>query len=137
VSKRTWIALGVLAAVVVGALAVVLLSGVVVLGDPFTGLWNAGGSLTDKGPNGGYVIKHTADGYEVTGVVGEHVQGWRPLKRDGRTLVGDWGYERMTFEYQPWNRHLIFSAWNHGTVEVPGMALMKATSSTSIPPETD
>jgi hypothetical protein len=139
-SKRGWVVLAVLAAVMVGALAAVFLSGVVILGDPFTGLWNSGGKLTDKGPNGGYLIKHTADGYEVSEVVGKDVlQGPLPLKRDGRKLVGEWGGGvRQTFVYQPWNGHLILSDWVHGHPDVPPvLTLRKATSSTSVPPEAD
>ncbi len=139
-SKRTWIVLGVLAAVLVGALAAVFLSGVVVRGDPFTGLWNSGGKLTDKGPNGGYLIKHTADGYEVSEVVGKDVlQGPLPLKRDGRHARRRVGRRpARTFVYQPWNGRLILSAWIHGRPDVPPvLTLRKATSSTSIPPGAD
>jgi hypothetical protein len=132
--SRALVISGVVAVLVIAALGAVYLTGLVTLGDPYSGLWNTGGRLTAKGPNGGYLIKRSGDGYVVSGVLGKYVQGWLPLRRDGRTLVGQWGAERMTFEYQPWTGRILWTSWSHGHRDVGPLLLDKATGSTSVPP---
>ena len=135
--KRAWVIVGVVAAVVIGALAAVYLTGLVIVGDPFSGLWNTSGQPVGAKGGSGYLIKRADDGYVVTALAGTHVQGWRPLQRHGRTLDGSWYGEEMAFEYQPWSGHLVWKYWEHGKQLGPGMTLKRATSSTSIPAQTN
>jgi hypothetical protein len=129
VSKRGWIIGGVAAAVVGCALAAVYLTGLVIIGDPYSGVWNVEAKPADTGS----LIRQTDDGYVFTALVGGKVMGWHPLRRDGRTLVGEWDSERHVFEYQPWNGRLVWTHWDHDTLRVDGMPLKKATDSTSVP----
>jgi hypothetical protein len=122
------------AAVVIGALAVVYMTGLVIVGDPFSGLWNTTGQPVGAQGGSGYLIKQTDDGYAVTALAGTHVQGWRPLQRDGRTLHGKWYGEEMTFAYQPWSSHVAFTFRDHGKI-LARMTFKKATDSTVVPAE--
>jgi hypothetical protein len=131
VGKRAWIVVGVVAAIVVGSLAAIYLTGLVIVGDPDSGVWNVEG----KPAHTGYLIKQTDDGYVFTALVGGEVVGWHSLQRDGRTLAGEWGSERMTFEYQPWSGHLVWTSWDHGRLG-PHSPLRKATNDTSVPKQT-
>lgn len=135
-SKRVWVIAGVVVAVVVCSLAVVYLTGLVIVGDPFSGLWNTSGQPVRGEKGGGYLVKRTDDGYAVTALAGTHVQGWRSLQRDGRTLHGEWYGEEMTFAYQPWSGHATFTFRDHGKV-LAHVTLKKAPDSTAVPSEVD
>jgi hypothetical protein len=132
--KRAWVIVGVVAAVVIGALAATYLTGLVVVGDPFSGLWNRGGQPVGVEGGSGYLIKQTDDGYVFTAVAGTSPGGWRQLQRHGRTLDGKWGREEFTFEYQPWNGHLAYTYREQPSIVVH-MALKKAPNSTAVLPE--
>ena len=132
-SRRAWILVGLVAAVVVGGLAAAYLSGVIIVGDPFSGVWNMQGRPLDTGA----LIKHTDDGYVFTALVGGKAVGWHPLRRDRRTLIGEWDAERYTFEYQPWTGHLVSIYRSRGGREIGPLVLKKATGDTSLAPQTD
>jgi hypothetical protein len=136
-SRRAWVIVGVVAAVVVGSLAAVYLTGLIIVGDPYSGVWNVEGRWTSAGPNGGYLIKRTDDGYVFTALVGDELVGWRPLQQDGRTLTGEWDGTRFIFKYQPWTGHLVWTYWEHDILRVPSLPLRKATDDTSVPKQVD
>jgi hypothetical protein len=136
VGKRAWIVVGVVAAVIVASLAAVYLTGLIIVGDPFSGLWNTDGADTEYKTTGS-LIKHTDDGYVFTALVGGEVNGWHPLEQDRRTLSGEWNGERFIFTYQPWSGHLVWTYWDHDTLRVRGMVLKKVTSDTSVPTQVD
>ena len=135
-SKRTWGIVGLVAAVVVAVLAAAYLTGFIIVGDPFSGLWNTDGAHT-KWKTTGSLIKLTDDGYVFTALVGGKVNGWHPLEQHRRTLSGEWGGERFIFTYQPWSGHLVWMYWDHGNLVVPGMSLKKVTGGTSVPAQTN
>jgi hypothetical protein len=130
--KRTWGIIGLVVAVVAAVLAAAYLTGFIIVGDPFSGLWNTEGADT-KFKTTGYLIKRTDEGYAFTALVGGEVKGWHPLEQDRRTLSGEWGGERYTFTCQPWSGHLAWSWWERRAPRVRGMVLKKVTGSTSIP----
>jgi hypothetical protein len=135
--KRAWIIVGAVSLAVAATLAAAYLTGSIVIGDPFSGVWNYRGTWSSDGQDTGSLIKQTENGYVFTQVLADKAQGWLPLQRDGRTLTAQWDDERFTFEYQPWNGRLVWKAWHHGRVEVPGMPLRKVTGSTSLPVATN
>ena len=127
-SKRAWIIVGVVAAVVVGSLAAVYLSGLITDGDPFTGVWNVEG----KPPDTGLLIRRTDDGYVFITLVGGKAGGLHSLERRGRTLVGEFGdNHRVSFEYQPSNGHLVWRKWVNG-IRVGPQELRKAADGSSV-----
>ena len=128
-TKRAWIIVGVVAAVVVCSLAAVYLTGLVIVGDPYSGVWNVEG----KPPHTGSLIKRTDEGYVFTALVGGEPVGWHPLQRDGRTLEGEYpDAQRVAFEYQPWAGRLVWTNWDHGTLR-GHLTLRKATDDTTVP----
>jgi hypothetical protein len=133
--KRAWIIVGVVAAVVVVALAAVYLSGVVIVGDPFSGMWNTAGKPVGAQGGSGYLIKRTDDGYVFAAQAGTNRQGWRHLQRHGRTLDATWYGEEFTFAYQPWSGHLAYTYRDHGILI--HMTLKKAPGSTTGAPASD
>ena len=132
--KRAWVIVGVVTAVVIGALAATYLTGLVVVGDPFSGLWNRGGQRLGAEGGSGYLIKQTDDGYVFTAVAGTNLGGWQPLQHHGRTLESKWGGEEFTFEYRPWSGHLAFTYREQPGIVVH-MTFKKAPDSTVVPPE--
>jgi hypothetical protein len=129
VTKRAWIIVGVVAAVVVCSLAAVYLTGLVIVGDPYSGVWNVEG----KPPHTGSLIKRTDEGYVFTALVGGEAVGWHRLQRDGRTLEGEYpDAQRVAFEYQPWTGRLVWTNWDHGTLR-GHLTLRKATDDTTVP----
>jgi hypothetical protein len=133
--KRVWIIAGVVAAVVVGALAVVYLTGLVIVGDPYSGLWNTTGQQVGAQGTSGYLIKRTDDGYVFTAVAGTNENGWRPLQRHGRTLDAKSYGEEFSFAYQPWNGHLAYTYLDHGIVV--RLTLKKAPDSSAAAAQVD
>jgi hypothetical protein len=131
--RRGWIIVGVVAAVAVASLAAAYLTGLVIVGDPYSGVWNVEAKPADTGS----LIKQTDDGYVFTALVGGKVMGWHPLHRDGRTLFGEWNRERYVFEYQPWSGHLVWTYRDHGILRVDGMPLKKAADSSAVPQRTN
>ena len=130
---------------VVAVLAAAYLTGfIIILGDPFSGVWNTdpaatlspAGTWIADGPNAssGVVIKRTSSGYVYTMVAGTTTNGWHPLERDGRVL--DSKASGATFEYQPWSGHLVFTDQPPHTRRLGPLVLKKVTDSTSIPPQT-
>ena len=132
-SRRVWIIVGVVAAVVVASPAAVYLTGLVIVGDPYSGVWNVEGTPAHTGS----LIKQTDDGYLFTALVGGEAVGWHPLQREGRTLEGEYPEaQRVTFEYQPWSGRLVWTNWDHGTLR-GHLTLRKATDDTSVPKPVD
>lgn len=137
-SRRARAIVGVVAAGVVAALAAAYLTGFIIVGDPYSGVWNVEGQWNATGFNGGSLIKQTDSGYVFTYVQGTKEMGWHPLQRHGRSLEGEYGdAQRVIFEYQPWTGHLVWTWHDHGLLRVPRLPLKKATDSTSVPPQTD
>jgi hypothetical protein len=133
VSKRAWIIVGVVTAGVVASLAAVYLTGLVIVGDPYSGVWNVEG----KPEHTGSLIKQADGGYLFTALVGGEAVGWHPLQRNGRTLEGEYPEaHRVTFEYQPWSGRLVWTNWDHGTLR-GHLTLKKATDDTSVPKPAD
>jgi hypothetical protein len=133
VSKRAWIVVGVVAAVVVASLAAVYLTGLVIVGDPYSGVWNVEG----KPAHTGSLIKRTDEGYVFSALIGGEANGWQPLQRHGRTLEFEnpEGH-RVTFEYQPWTGHLVWTNWDRDQLR-GHLTLRKATDDTSVPKPVD
>jgi hypothetical protein len=145
--KRAWVIVSVVAALVVATSAALYLTGTVV-GDPFSGVWNADPAATlgphgtwvttGSNPSSGYLFKRTSAGYFGTSVVGAHnPYGWFPYHRHGWTLSAMVKGALESFTHQPWNGHLISTTRAHGHVMFSPLTLKKVTSSTSIPPRTD
>jgi len=139
------VVLVVIVTAVVAVLAAAYLTGfIIILGDPFSGVWNTdpaatlspAGTWIADGPNAssGVVIKRTSSGYVYTMVAGTTTNGWHPLERDGRVL--DSKASGATFEYQPWSGHLVFTDQPPHTRRLGPLVLKKVTDSTSIPPQT-
>jgi hypothetical protein len=99
-------------AAALAAFAAAYLTGLIIVGDPFSGTWRL-----DPKDAYGVVIKRTGDGYFFAVDNGETSTGWLSAKRKGRVLdsrlrLMDHGQPagmtvRSTFEYQPWNAHLV------------------------------
>jgi hypothetical protein len=143
--RRGVVVLVVIVTAVVAVLAAAYLTGfIIILGDPFSGVWNTdpaatlspAGTWIADGPNAssGVVIKRTSSGYVYTMVAGTTTNGWHPLERDGRVL--DSKASGATFEYQPWSGHLVFTDQPPHTRRLGPLVLKKVTDSTSIPPQT-
>jgi len=139
------VVLVVIVTAVVAVLAAAYLTGsIIILGDPFSGVWNTdpaatlspAGTWIADGPNAssGVVIKRTSSGYVYTMVAGTTTNGWHPLERHGRVL--DSKASGATFEYQPWSGHLVFTDQPPHTRRLGPLVLKKVTDSTSIPPQT-
>lgn len=144
--RRAWIMVGVATAVVLAAAAAAYLTGFIIVGDPFSGVWNTDAAAT-LGPDGewkttgelsgGSLIKRTSSGYVFTMVWGAKARGWHPLRRHGRRLEAEYDDQRITFEYQPWSGHLLWTYYDHGILRADAVALEKVTDSTSVPPQTN
>jgi hypothetical protein len=143
--RRGVVVLVVIVTAVVAVLAAAYLTGfIIILGDPFSGVWNTdpaatlspAGTWIADGPNAssGVVIKRTSSGYVYTMVAGTTTNGWHPLERHGRVL--DSKASGATFEYQPWSGHLVFTDQPPHTRRLGPLVLKKVTDSTSIPPQT-
>ncbi len=130
---RAWIVVGVVAAVIVASLAAVYLTGLIIVGDPYSGVWNVEGKPTHTGS----LIKRTDEGYVFSALIGGKDNGWQPLQRHGRTLEFEnpEGH-KVTFEYQPWTGHLIWTNWDRGKLR-GRLTLRKATDDTSVPKPVD
>jgi len=133
------VVLVVIVTAVVAALAAAYLTGfIIIIGDPFSGVWNTdpAGTWIADGPNAssGVVIKRASSGYVYTMVAGTTTNGWHPLERHGRVL--DSKARGATFEYQPWSGHLVFTSQPPHTRRLGPLVLKKVTDSTSIPPQT-
>ena len=121
-------------ATAVAAVAAAYLTGLIIIGDPFSGTWRL-----DPKDASGVVIKRTDDGYFFASDNGHTSTGWLSAKRKGRILdsslrVMDDGQftgvtVRTTFEYQPWNGHLV--EVDHGL----HLTLTKVSDSTWIHPQ--
>jgi len=136
-SRRSAVVISVLVGVVAIAFGMAYLTGAIILGDPFTGVWNARGTWARAGDSGA-VIRRTSNGYVYTTITGvKPSEGWQPLQREGRRLVGEGNGGQTVFEYQPWTGHLVFIRREHGILIVRGMTLKRVTSSTQIPPASD
>lgn len=110
-SRRAFIALLVIGVLAIAALLAVYFSGLIIVGDPFPGVWNVEGKPSDTG----MLIKRMEDGYVFTALVAGEVVGWRRLERRGRILVGQYpDSKRVSFAYQPWDGHLVWTNWDGG-----------------------
>ena len=144
-SRRAWVVVGAVAAVILAASAAAYLTGFVIIGDPFSGVWSTDpaaalspeGTWIAEGPNAssGLLIKQTSSGYVYTGLLGTTmITGWQPLERHGRVL--DNKVRRFSAEYQPWSGHLVVTDGSGGRVIGP-LILRKVTDSTSVPSQTN
>jgi hypothetical protein len=142
--RRRTVVVVVIVAAVVAASAAAYLTGIIIIGDPLSGVWNTepaatlspGGTWRTDGPNpsSGVLIRRTGSGYAFTGVMGTLTSGWHPLERHGRVLEYKAKSWRATFAYHPWSGHLVFDD-NQGGIRLH-LVLKKVTDSTSIPPQT-
>lgn len=145
-SRRAWIIVEVAAVVVLIAVATAYLTGFIIVGDPFSGVWSTdtvvtlgadGERKTAEKLSGGAIIKRTSSGYVFTiGFSGAKDLGWHPLERHGRRLEAQYDNQRVTFEYRPWNRYLLWTWYDHGVLRTAGLKLEKVADADSVPSQT-
>jgi hypothetical protein len=113
------------------------LTGVLALGDPFTGTWKA------TGADSSIVIRHTDEGDSFTFVYGDTSNGWGSAERHRNTLTftgqglspdgrptGEVVHLRFVFE--PWTGNLLYDDGADGGGRA--FPLKKVSNSTSAPP---